>query len=49
MDGETVQWMKKIAAERKIILTGSLIIEEDGHYYNRLDLDVTKRPTWYIR
>lgn len=36
MDGETVQWMKKIAAERKIILTGSLIIEEDGHYYNRL-------------
>ena len=24
MDGETVQWMKKIAAERKIILTGSV-------------------------
>lgn len=36
MDGETVQWMKKIAAEKKIILTGSLIIEDEGHYYNRL-------------
>ncbi|MES1226513.1 MAG: amidohydrolase [Bacteroidota bacterium] len=36
MDGETVAWMKRIAVEKKIILTGSLIIEEDGHYYNRL-------------
>jgi len=36
MDGETVQWMKKLSAEKKIILTGSVIIEEEGHYYNRL-------------
>jgi predicted amidohydrolase len=36
MDGETVQWMKKIAAEKKIILTGSIIIEENGNYFNRL-------------
>lgn len=36
MDGETVLWMKRIAAEKKIILTGSVIIEEDGNYYNRL-------------
>lgn len=36
MDGETVQWMKKIAAEKKIILTGSVIIKEDGKYFNRL-------------
>ncbi len=36
MDGETVLWMKHIAAEKKIILTGSIIIEEDGNYYNRL-------------
>ena len=28
MDGETVAWMKRIAAEKKIILTGSLIIKE---------------------
>ena len=36
MDGETVQWMKRIAAQKKIILTGSIIIEEGGNYYNRL-------------
>jgi omega-amidase len=36
MDGETVQWMEKTAAEKKIILTGSVIIEEDGKYFNRL-------------
>lgn len=36
MDGETVQWMKRLAAEQKIILTGSVIIEEDGQYFNRL-------------
>lgn len=36
MDGETIQWMKRVAAARKIILTGSVIIKEEGHYYNRL-------------
>lgn len=36
MDGKTVNWMKKIAAEKKIIITGSLMIEEDGKYFNRL-------------
>lgn len=36
MQGETVQWMKKLSAEQKIILTGSIIIEEEGKYYNRM-------------
>jgi omega-amidase len=36
MEGTTVNWMKRIAAEKKIILTGSVIIEENGAYYNRL-------------
>ncbi len=36
MEGETVQWMKRIATAKKIILTGSVIIEEGGNYYNRL-------------
>lgn len=36
MDGVTVQWMKDIARKYKCILTGSVIIEEDGSYYNRL-------------
>jgi predicted amidohydrolase len=30
MDGPTVKWMKKIAAEKKCILTGSVIIKEAG-------------------
>ena len=36
MDGATINWMKKIATTKKIILTGSIIIEEDNKYYNRL-------------
>ncbi len=46
MDGDTVNWMKKIAAQKKIILTGSIIIKESAPsplagaggevYYNRL-------------
>ena len=36
MDGPTVEWMKKMASAKKIILTGSLMIESEGHYYNRL-------------
>ena len=36
MDGPTVRWMKEIAMLQKIILTGSLIIQEDDRYYNRL-------------
>lgn len=36
MDGQTVEWMKKVSADKKVIITGSLMIEEDGNYYNRL-------------
>src|SRR5438046_1816486 len=36
MEGPTVQWMQRMAAEKKVILAGSAIIEEGGHYYNRL-------------
>ncbi|MGN6418433.1 MAG: amidohydrolase [Pseudobacter sp.] len=36
MHGPTVEWMKKISASRKVILAGSLIIEEEGNYHNRL-------------
>jgi len=36
MDGITVKWMQKMARNYKCILTGSLIIEEDNKYYNRL-------------
>jgi predicted amidohydrolase len=44
MDGNTVSWMKRVASEKKIILTGSVIIKApspleragDEVYYNRL-------------
>ena len=36
MDGVTLQWMSRISKAQKIILTGSLIIEEDNKYYNRM-------------
>ena len=36
MEGETIAWMKRIAISKKIILTGSIIIEEGGKYFNRL-------------
>ena len=47
MDGETIQWMKKIAGEKNIILAGSIIIEDPSvlvetgtpggkKYFNRL-------------
>jgi predicted amidohydrolase len=36
MEGETVSWMKRTSREKNIILTGSIIIEEEKKYYNRL-------------
>lgn len=36
MDGETVAWMKKVSNENGVILTGSIIIEEDEKHFNRL-------------
>ena len=36
MDGPTLQWMKEIAAKNNMILTGSVIIKENEHYFNRL-------------
>lgn len=36
MDGASVNWMREMAAKHRIILAGSLIIEENGAYFNRL-------------
>jgi omega-amidase len=36
MDGPSVQWMKTVAAKNRIILTGSLMVKERDHYYNRM-------------
>lgn len=32
----TYQWLKKKAAEKNAVITGSVAIEDQGHYYNRL-------------
>jgi predicted amidohydrolase len=36
MDGPSVQWMQGRARELDAVITGSLVIEENGHYFNRL-------------
>jgi len=36
MNGPTIEWMKRIAAEKKLILTGSVMMKENDQYFNRL-------------
>lgn len=36
MNGETISWLKKIAETKKVAITGSLIIFENNHFYNRM-------------
>jgi predicted amidohydrolase len=36
MEGETVNWMKRMSVAKKAIITGSLMIKEGTDYYNRL-------------
>ncbi len=34
-DSATLQWMKRVAAERNAAVAGSVAVEEEGKYYNR--------------
>ncbi len=36
MQGETIEWMKLKAREKNAAITGSLVITENGEYYNRM-------------
>lgn len=36
MQGETVSWLQHLAKAKNCAITGSLVIEENGNYYNRL-------------
>jgi omega-amidase len=36
MDGETMEWMKMVSNKNGIVLTGSVMIEDEGKYFNRL-------------
>jgi len=35
-EGETFDWLKKKAEEKQAAISGSVIIKDEGHYYNRL-------------
>jgi len=36
MDGKTIRWMAQSAAKYDCVITGSLIIKENGKYFNRM-------------
>ena len=36
MQGETVSWLQALAKTKNLAITGSLVIEENGNFYNRL-------------
>jgi len=36
MQGETIAWLQHLAKAKNCAITGSLVIEENGNYYNRL-------------
>ena len=36
MQGETILWLKNLAKAKNAAITGSLVIEENGHFFNRL-------------
>lgn len=36
MEGETIDWMRRMAATYRCIITGSVMIKEEERYYNRL-------------
>jgi omega-amidase len=36
MQGEAISWLKETAKDKNCAITGSLVIEENGNYYNRL-------------
>lgn len=47
MDGATIQWMKSISSKLECSTCGSLIIEEEGHFYNRLIWVSSEGMIWY--
>ena len=36
MNGESISWMKKIAKEKNSVITGSLVVKDNGQFFNRL-------------
>jgi len=36
MSGDTIKWLKKLVKEKNVAITGSLVIQQNNKYYNRL-------------
>ena len=36
MNGQTIQWLQSLAKTKNCAITGSLVIEEDGSFFNRM-------------
>ncbi|MBJ7880049.1 amidohydrolase [Gelidibacter salicanalis] len=36
MEGKSITWLKYLASKNQIAITGSLVIEENGNFYNRM-------------
>mgnify|MGYP006188618791 CR=1 FL=1 len=36
MDGETMTWLKELAKKKTCAITGSLVVKENGNFYNRM-------------
>jgi len=47
MEGETLFWMKQMAANSDAVITGSIIIKERNHYFNRLLWITPKGEQYY--
>jgi predicted amidohydrolase len=45
-DSQTINWMLELSKEKDAAVTGSLVIKEDGNYYNRL---IWAQPDGVIR
>lgn len=48
MDGETITWLKALSKSKNYAILGSLVISENGNYYNRLVfIEPTEKITTY--
>lgn len=47
MEGETIEWLKSLAKQKKTAIIGSLVIEEEGNYYNRLVFVTPKKEVQF--
>ncbi len=48
MHGPTVEWMKRVSASRKVILAGSLMIEEEAIIITEARLGIAQRSTGFL-